>query len=105
MNNITIGVIFGIFAGIIDISPMLAMKLPWTANISAFSMWVIIGFFIAASSLKINSILKGILIACLVLFPNAILIGQNNPTDLIPVVSMTLILGSLLGLLINKYGK
>jgi len=102
MSQTTIGILFGIIAGIVDICPMIFMKLPWTADLSAFSMWVIIGFFIAASNLKLNGILKGILISYLVLFPTAILIRQNNLMDLIPIIMTTFILGSVLGLMIEK---
>lgn len=102
-KKITIGLFFGSLAGIIDVTPMIIMKLPLDALLSAFSLWVISGFFIATSSLKINNILKGILISFLVLTPCAFLIGANNPINLIPVFIMTMILGSLLGLLINKF--
>lgn len=105
MNRIIFGIVLGIFAGIIDISPMLAMKLPLAANLSAFSLWVVAGFFVATSTLRINSVLKGALVSSLILLPTAILIGQNNLADLIPVIFMTLILGSLLGYFIEKYGK
>jgi len=105
MNKIQAGLIFGVIAGIIDILPMIAMKLPLSADLSAFSLWVIAGFFIATSTLKINGALKGIFISFLVLLPNAFLIGQNSITDLIPVLVTTLILGCILGYLIGKYGK
>lgn len=102
MNKIKIGIILGLIAGIIDITPMILMKLTWDANLSAFSMWVVIGFLIATSNLKINSILKGLLLSFSVLLPLAILIGAQNVMDLIPVVIMTLILGSFLGYFIER---
>ena len=42
-------------------------------------------------------------IAFLVLLPSAILIGWQEPVALIPITIMTLILGSLLGIFIDKY--
>jgi uncharacterized membrane protein len=62
-------------AGIIDVIPMLMQNLTWDANLSAFAMWIVVGFLISTSDLKINSIIKGILTAFLVLLPTAILIG------------------------------
>jgi len=91
-------------AGIIDVIPMIFQKLTWDANLSAFSMWLIAGFMVSTSNLKINSVLKGILISFLLLTPVAIIIGWHQPTSLIPVFSMTLILGSLLGYFINRFG-
>jgi len=35
MEKIYLVLIFGILAGLIDITPMLIMKLPWNANLSA----------------------------------------------------------------------
>ena len=105
MKKLTIAFLLGSLAGLVDILPMLAMKLPLNANLSAFSLWVVAGFFIATSEIKINRLLKGVLLSSLILLPNAFLIGWNHPPDLVPVVIMTLILGSLLGYLIDKYAK
>ena len=49
MNIIWLGLGLGIVAGVIDVLPMLAMKLPLIAELSAFSMWVVVGFFIAVT--------------------------------------------------------
>lgn len=101
-RKITIGVILGIMAGIVDVIPMLIQKLTWDANLSAFFMWVAIGFLIATSTLKTKSVLKGIIIAVITIIPTAFLIGWNNPLTLIPIAVMTLILSSLLGYFIEK---
>jgi len=105
ISKIKAGIIFGIVAGIIDVIPMIFQKLTWDANLSAFSLWVIAGFMISTSNLKINSVLKGILISFLILLPAAILIGWKEPTGLIPIFVMTLILGGLLGYFINRFGE
>lgn len=105
LNKIKIGIMFGIIAGLIDVIPMILQKLTWDANLSAFSMWVIVGFIISTSELKMNSMLKGILIAFLLLSPSAIMIGWVEPISLIPIFIMTLILGSALGYCINKFGS
>ncbi|MDX9778240.1 MAG: hypothetical protein RBT43_05755 [bacterium] len=102
MKKYLVGIGFGAIAGIIDVIPMLIMKLTWDANISAFIMWVIVGFLISSSKLNIKGFFKGILIAFLVLAPSAILIGWGDPKSLLPVVLMTLILGAVLGLAIDK---
>ncbi len=102
MRKIRIGIILGVIAGIIDVIPMIIQKLTWDANLSAFSMWIAVGFLISTIDLKINSIFKGILIAFIVLIPTAILIGWKEPISLIPISIMTTILGGLLGFTINK---
>ena len=93
---------FGIIAGVIDVIPMIIQNLTWDANLSAFTMWIVVGFLIATIDLKINSVIKGILIAFLVLLPSAVLIGWKEPVSLVPIAIMTTILGGLLGFSINK---
>lgn len=102
MRTIVIGILLGIAAGIIDVIPMILKKLTWDANISAFSMWVIVGFFIATIDLNMNPITKGVSIAFLMLIPCGVLIGWKEPKSLIPILVMTLILGGLLGFLIPR---
>lgn len=97
--------VLGAFAGVLDVLPMLAQGLSWDANISAFLLWTVNGFLISSSEIKMNPALKGILISFLVLLPSAVLIGWNQPTNLIPVAAMTLILGAALGYAINRLNK
>jgi len=102
MKNLKVGILLGFLAGIIDVIPMLVQQLTWDANISALFMWVVVGIFISTIDWKINAILKGIIIALLVLLPSAIVIGWKNPILLVPIFSMTVILGGILGFSISK---
>jgi len=60
---------------------------------------------IATTNIKIKSVAKGVIIPFMVLLPSAMLIGWKEPFSLIPILIMTLLLGSALGFLIDKYGK
>ena len=102
MNSIVTGILLGTVAGIIDVIPMIIKKLTWDANISAFTMWIVVGFFIAAIDLNIQPIIEGILIALLTLLPSAILIGWKEPKSLMPILTMTIVLGGVLGWIIPK---
>jgi hypothetical protein len=101
-KKILTGILLGAAAGIIDVTPMILQKLTWDANISAFSMWVVIGFFLSVSEIKMPSILKGILFSFLTLLPCAILIAWKEPGSLFPILIMTLILGGVIGFVIGK---
>ena len=103
-NKVLKGIMLGVAAGIIDVIPMVMQNLTWDANISAFTLWVISGFLISTSNLKLHPALKGLLISILVLTPSAVLIAWQDPISLVPIGIMTLILGSLLGYLIEKWG-
>ena len=105
MKKVKLGILLGVVAGIIDVVPMISQKLTWDANLSAFSLWVVSGFLIANTNIKVRGIFKGIIISFLVLLPSAILIGWKEPFSLLPIVIMTLILGSGLGYCIDKFGK
>lgn len=105
MKKLSLGLLLGFFAGMIDLIPMLIQKLTWDANLSALSLWVISGFIIATSNLKLNGAIKGVLISFLVLIPSAFIIGWKEPVSLLPISIMTLILGVLLGFFIERYGK
>jgi hypothetical protein len=105
MTKSKLGIIFGVIAGIIDVLPMIIQKLTWDANLSAFFFWIISGFLIANTNIKIKGVVKGLVISFLVLLPCAILIGWKEPISLIPICIMTVILGSALGYCVDKYGK
>ncbi len=102
-KRILTGVLLGATAGILDVIPMVLQGLTWDANISAFSLWVIAGFMIATSSLKINKFLKGIIIPLLIFIPCGFIIAWNNPGVLLPIIPATIVLGALLGFAIDKF--
>ena len=101
-NNLVIGLIFGAIAGILDVIPMVLQGLSWDANLSAFFLWIVSGFMLATSNLRLHPVLKGIVIPFICLLPSIFIIGWNSPLVLIPIFIMTLILGALLGLV---YGR
>ncbi len=105
MKKGRVGILFGAIAGIIDVIPMALQNLSWDANLSAFSLWVVSGFLVSTSCLRVKGALKGLIISFLVLAPAAILIAWKEPISIIPIGIMTIILGSLLGIAIEKYGK
>jgi hypothetical protein len=104
-KKIRTGLFLGAVFGLIDMIPMVIQKLTWDANLSAFSLWVVSGIFLATSDLKLSAVLKGIVVSFLCLLPCAVLIGGKEPFSLIPICIMTLILGGLLGFVYEKISK
>ena len=102
MRRLIAGAGLGAVAGLIDVIPMVIKKLPWNADLSAFTMWVVAGFFCATSAITMPAPLKGLVISFLCLIPSAIIIGSKEPASLIPIAVMTGILGSLLGWAVKK---
>ncbi len=89
-----IGLCIGTSAGIIDVVPMMIQHLPWNANLSAFSMWIVVGYILSLTEIRQKGFIKGFIISFLVLLPNLFIIGWNEPIVLIPIVIMTLLLGA-----------
>ncbi len=103
MRNSLKGLILGAIAGALDLIPMILQGLTLDANISAFIMWLVIGFLLTKVDLNLKGFLRGLVISFLVLAPSAVLIGWKDPLVLVPVVLMTAVLGSLLGFGIEKF--
>lgn len=104
-NKIAIGLLLGVVMGVLDMIPMVIQGFTWDANLSAFFLWVVSGFMVATSNLKLQPIMKGIVIAFLCLLPSVFIIGWSDPVSLVPIGVMTVILGALLGFSYGKLAK
>lgn len=104
-NKTKVGIIVGIIFGIVDIIPMILMKMTWDTLVSAFLMCVIGGFIISTSNLKLNNTLKGMLIFFLIATPIMILVIAGSPQELIPMLITNLVIGSLMGYFIGRFGE
>ena len=101
-KRIQIGLLLGLCAGIIDVIPMILQHLTWDANLSALSMWVMVGFFMAITQFPLKGLGKGLVISFCLLLPTLFIIGWNEPASLVPIITMTALLGSLLGVFFQK---
>jgi hypothetical protein len=99
MKNIVFTLLIGCIAGIIDILPMLKMKLDKYAIFSAFSFYFIMPFIIFNIKLLENIWwLKGGLITLVLSIPTIIIISKADKKSILPIASMAIILGSLIGI-------
>jgi hypothetical protein len=93
MENILIALAIGVAAGIVDVTPMIIMKLDKTANWSAFVHWVVLGLIIPFVHWNIDPWLKGLIIGELTTLPVMIIVAKNDKKSLIPMVFFSAILG------------
>lgn len=100
MKKLLLSVVFGILAGIIDITPMLIRGVDWHFAISPFLHWVVLGFLITYTVLDIKPWLKGLFIAELSALP---VVFQPGIDSVIPIFAMSAILGSFIGFLSDRY--
>lgn len=104
-NKIYLGITLGAMIGIINVLPMILQKISWDANISSFLTWIIVGYFISTTKLKFRGIVKGIIISVLIFIPSTIFVIESNLIGALWIIVMTLIYGSLLGYLVDKFGE
>lgn len=103
MNDILIAVIIGLVAGLIDVTPMIIMKLEKVANISAFVHYFVLGLIIPFVNWDIDPWLKGIIISFLSALPVMIIVYPKVKKAIIPMIVFSLILGAGIGIAGAKF--
>ncbi len=93
MNDILIALSIGIVVGIIDIIPMIIQKMEKSANLSAFSHWVVLGLIIPFVSWNIAPWLKGLIIAEISAIPILFMVAPKDKKAILPITIMSAILG------------
>jgi len=94
MEQFLTALIIGIAAGIIDVTPMIIMKLDKTANWSAFTHWVILGLIIPFVNWDMQVWLKGLIIGILATLPVMIIVAPKDKKALIPMIIFSAVLGT-----------
>lgn len=99
MKEILLTLLVGIIIGLIDIAPMIKMKLDRYALSSAFTFYFIMPFIIYNLDI-LNNLwwLKGGLITIILSIPTTILIAKADKKGCIPVAIMSIVLGTLIGI-------
>jgi len=103
MNDILIATIIGLVAGLIDVTPMIIMKLEKVANISAFVHYFVLGLIIPFVNWGIDPWLKGIIISFLSALPVMIIVYPKDKKAIIPMIVFSLILGAGIGIAGAKF--
>jgi len=105
MREILLTTLVGGVIGIIDIAPMIKMKLDKYALSSAFTFYFVMPFIIFNLNI-LNNLwwLKGGLITLVLSLPTTILIAKADKKGCIPVVIMSIILGTIIGIVGHYLG-
>jgi hypothetical protein len=105
MGKLLIALFIGIIAGVIDIIPMILQKLDRYSIISAFIQWIVATFVIIHIEFGIEGWLKGLIVALLMALPIVVLVMKNDAKSTVPILIMSIVLGSLVGFIGDMYGK
>ena len=99
MKTFFLTLLTGVVIGIIDILPMIKMKLDKSAILSAFVFYLIIPFIIYNTNLfNMPWWLKGGVITLLLALPVIILVAKEGLSAAIPIAAMSIVLGTLIGI-------
>jgi hypothetical protein len=105
MKKVVLSLLIGIAAGIIDVILMLIQKIDFYYSLSAFVHWIIVGFVITHIEFGFKSWSKGLIIAELLALPIIIIEIKMDTFGIFPIITMSAILGSLVGFISDKYAK
>ncbi len=100
MREIILAILLGVVAGIIDVVPMIKQKLDKYSISSAFIQWVILGVIINSSNVfGLEGWLNGLVVAVLLSLPIVLLVIKNDRKSVPIILTMSAVLGSLIGLM------
>ena len=97
MDKVLLTLLIGTIAGIIDIAPMIKMKIDKYATWSAFVFYFIMPFVIFNLDINIVWWLKGGLICLVMEIPILILVAKEDKKGIMPIGIMAIVLGTLIG--------
>ena len=98
MKELLLTMLVGSIIGIIDIAPMIKMKVDKHATLSAFTFYFIMPFIIFNLNILDNLWwLKGGLICLVLELPILVLVAKEDKKGIIPISIMAIVLGTLIG--------
>ncbi|HEX3021539.1 MAG TPA: hypothetical protein VHQ24_15985 [Lachnospiraceae bacterium] len=99
MRELLLTILIGVVAGVIDVMPMIKMKLDKYAITSAFTFYLILPFItINTTLLETLWWIKGGMIGFILAVPVMVIVAKDDRKATIPMGIMSIILGSLIGI-------
>ena len=97
MTTFLFTLLIGLLGGLIDVLPMIKMKMDKYSNFSAFVHYLIAPFIIFSIEWGLPWWLKGGLLNLLLAIPVIILAAKDDKKSIIPMTIMSIVLGTLMG--------
>ena len=98
MDKLLLSVIIGLVAGVVDIIPMIAQKLPRYSTIAAFFHYFFISIIIVNIDLPHTPWwLEGGLISFVMMIPMLIHVGHEDKKPLPIIATFSIVIGTLVG--------
>jgi hypothetical protein len=103
MNDFHIAILIGLIAGIIDVIPMIIMKLDKVSSISAFVHYFVLGLIIPFVNWDLSPWLSGAIISFLSALPIMIIVFPKDKKALVPMIVFSIVLGAGIGIAGAKF--
>lgn len=103
MRKILKILIIGLIAGALDLIPLLFVSAPLFNMLSIVAFWLVTTYIILIAKITKNSILNGLILSILLMIPMALAVSATNPKDFVPMMSMAVLLGPIVGYAIGKF--
>lgn len=97
--------IIGLVAGLLDLIPLVMVGAPLLNMMSILMFWVVTSYFVANVTLMKNTLLNGLALSTVNMLPLVMVIYTINPKDFLPMLSMALVLGPLVGYLNGRFNQ
>ncbi len=97
MNNIIISLIIGLIVALVDIIPMLIKKLDKFFIVSAFTLYMVLGFLIQFVHISSFPWLNGLLLGILLFLPTVALILKVDRKALPIIITNNILLSTAVG--------
>ena len=102
MRKLLSAIAIGVFAGVIDVIPMLVQRIDSASCLSAFVHWLVLGVLISYVRAPLPNWAKGAAIGFFSALSIVILVAQSDPTSILPILMTSLVLGGVVGVLSGK---
>jgi hypothetical protein len=108
MSKLAITLAIGLAAATIDVLPMLlrrggANPAEWVTIASAFTHWVVTTILISYAVMPLAPWVKGALISALSAAPVLITYSQSKPGSVLPILSISIVLGVAVGFMTARF--
>lgn len=103
MNSLTIAILIGVIAGVIDVIPMIIQKLDKRDSISAFCHYFVLGIIIPFVDWGMLPWLQGVIISLATAIPIMLIVSKKDKKAIAPMIVFSLILGAGIGLAGAKF--
>jgi len=103
MQKLSVALLIGLTAGVIDVAPMVVQKLNPYACWSAFLHYVVFGIIVAYVPWQMAGWLKGLILGIMLALPVIAMVIKDEPRSGIPILAMAVVLGSLVGWASGKF--